>query len=120
MAEKPSGSRAGLLWFLQAASGMLLVILLGTHMVANHFVVEGGLRTYADVVAYLTNPIILVWEVIFLIIVTFHAMLGVRSVLLDLGPGPGLRRALNLALTVLGILMVTYGIWLTLQIRGQG
>ena len=30
-------------------SGVLLLVLLTVHMVAQHFVVEGGLRTYGDV-----------------------------------------------------------------------
>ena len=40
---------AGALWLVQAISGLLLVLVLGLHMVAHHFVVEGGLRDYAQV-----------------------------------------------------------------------
>ena len=36
-------------------SGVLLLVLLTVHMVAQHFVVSGGPRTYADVVAWIRN-----------------------------------------------------------------
>lgn len=119
MAWERRGTRGGWVWLIQALSGLLLVLLLALHMVANHFVVEGGLRTYADVVAYLSNPIIFVWEIVFLIVVTLHAALGVRAVLLDLGPSVQAERIINRVLAVLGVVAVAYGIWLTLLIQGQ-
>ena len=33
-------------WILQALTGALLVVLLGLHMVVQHFVVAGGLRNF--------------------------------------------------------------------------
>ncbi len=118
MQSKSSRGFAGGLWLLQAFSGLLLVVLLGVHMIANHYIVEGGLRTYNDVIAYVSNPIIFVWEAIFLITVTLHAVLGLRAILLDLAPSKGMEQALNVLLSVLGIIAVGYGIWLTLLIRG--
>ncbi len=58
-------------------------------MVAHHFVVEriGGLRTYDHVLEYIANPVIFVIESLFLVVVTIHAMLGLRSVLFDFGIG---------------------------------
>jgi len=104
---------ASLAWLIQAVSGMLLIVLLGLHMIANHFVVPGGLQTYQDVVRYLSNPLILVLEVLFLIVVTSHALLGVRAVVLDTGLSQQSERTLNTVLVGLGILIVLYGLWLT-------
>ena len=104
---------ASLGWLVQAVSGLLLIVLLGLHMIANHFVVPGGLQTYQDVVHYLSNPLILVLEVMFLIVVTSHALLGVRAVVLDTGLSHKAERTLNTALTGLGVLVVLYGLWLT-------
>ena len=59
----------GGLWLLQAGSGVALLLLLGGHLVANHFVVPGGLRTYQDVVAYLAHPFAFAWEIVFLVVV---------------------------------------------------
>jgi succinate dehydrogenase hydrophobic anchor subunit len=99
-------------WVWQAASGVTLLVLLTVHMIAHHFVVEGGLRTYAEVVDYLRSPVILVIEHLFLLTVTVHAVLGVRAVLFDLGLTPADERRVTRWLTAVGALTVAYGIGL--------
>lgn len=111
--NSPRTSRGSWSWILQAITGVLLVALLGFHMWANHFVVEGGLRTYEDVVAYLAAPVILVWEVLFLGVVTWHALLGVRAIIFDLGLSRAAERTVTLVLTAIGVATVAYGLWLT-------
>jgi succinate dehydrogenase / fumarate reductase membrane anchor subunit len=103
-------------WLMQALTGILLIVLLGLHMVANHFIVEGGLRTYADVLAYVSDPIIIVLEIAFLLAVTYHALLGLRAVIFDLGLSAAQERGVTAALTVLGLVMIGYGIWLALTL----
>jgi succinate dehydrogenase / fumarate reductase, membrane anchor subunit len=107
-------------WLVQAISGGLLLVLLGLHMVANHFIVQGGIRTYADVVRYLGNPIVLPLELLFLVTVTVHALLGVRAVILDLGIGPRAVQRLDFTLVVLGGISIGYGFWLTARIMTGG
>ena len=51
-----------------------------------------------------------------LIVVTGHAMLGVRAILLDFGLTPSIERGLNWVLTVVGAGTVVYGLWLTVTI----
>lgn len=104
--------QAGWGWLSQAISGILLVILLGVHWVAQHYLAAGGLRTYAEVVSYLENPMVLLLEIAFLVVVTYHALLGVRAVLLDLGPGKRLGRLLDAGLILAGVATVLYGILL--------
>jgi succinate dehydrogenase hydrophobic anchor subunit len=88
-----------------------LLVLVTVHMVAHHFVVQevGGLRTYRQVLRYIANPWIFAIESIFLVVVTIHAMLGLRSVLFDLGLSVSMKRWLNRGLVMLGILTVAYG-----------
>lgn len=105
-------------WVWQAASGVALLVLLTVHMVAQHFVVENGLRTYAQIVEYLRSPVILVIEHLFLVTVTLHAMLGIRAVLLDLGPAPAAQRRITRWLTGLGVVTVGYGVWLLWTVAG--
>jgi succinate dehydrogenase hydrophobic anchor subunit len=100
-------------WHWQVFSGIALLLLLGLHFIANHFIVKGGLRDFADVVSYLRNPIILVFEVLFLVVVTIHAMLGVRAIVLDFGISDRAEKRLAQALTVVGVLTVAYSLWLT-------
>ena len=109
-AQEPKATSA---WLWQAFTGVGLVILLGLHLIANHFIVKGGLRDFADVVAYLRTPVILVLEVLFLLCVTTHAMLGVRAILMDFGLSDRAEKRLTQALTLVGVLTVGYGLWLT-------
>ena len=73
----------------------------------------GGIRDYADVVSYLRNPIILVWEILFLIVVATHAMLGIRAIFIDFGIPAQAEKRLSQMLTVIGVITVGYSLWLT-------
>jgi succinate dehydrogenase hydrophobic anchor subunit len=64
---------------------VLPLVLLTVHMVAQHFVVDGGLRSYEQVVAWIRNPVGFATEALLLVCVTWHAVAGVHAVLLDLG-----------------------------------
>lgn len=108
------------MWIWQALTGLLLLVLLALHMVFNHFVVEGGLRTYRDVVAYLSHPAVFAWEILMLVVVTAHALMGVRAILLDLGIRPTVDRWVKRGLAALGILIVGYGVWLSWLARSRG
>ena len=113
----PSGqTRSSASWLWQAATGVLLVPLLALHIIAQHFVVKGGERNFGEVVSFLTHPAIMVLEVLFLIVVTSHAMLGIRSILFDLGLPQRLRANAGRVLTGLGIVTAAYGVWLTITI----
>jgi succinate dehydrogenase hydrophobic anchor subunit len=113
--------RSTRLWNWTAGSGMALVVLASMHIVAQHFIVhqKGGLRTYAEVLTYISTPVIFVLEAGFLLAVTIHAMLGIRSVLHDLDLSPRAARVLDRALWTLGSATVFYGVALliTLALR---
>jgi len=109
--EQEPGATSSWLW--QVITGVGLVILLGLHLIANHFIAKGGLRNFAEVLAYIRNPIFLVLEVLFLVVVATHAMLGVRAILMDFGLSDRAEKRLSRALTAVGILTVGYGLWLT-------
>lgn len=98
-------------WRWTSLTGVALLVLVTVHIVAQHFVLEqiGGLRTYQQVLEYISNPVMFVIESIFLVVVTWHAMLGLRSVIFDFGLSPVARKRVNRGLTVLGILTVAYG-----------
>jgi succinate dehydrogenase hydrophobic anchor subunit len=106
-------TRAGTLWLVKGVSGVLLVGFLGLHLVAQHFLVDGGLRTHAEVVAYLRHPLALVAEIGLLASVIAHAALGVRAILVELLPGdPALRRA-SWVVGAVAVAAFAYGIGLT-------
>lgn len=109
--------RSGSLWVIQAFSGLFLVIILGVHMIAHHFIVEGGLRNYQQVLDYISNPAIFITEILFVILATVHALLGTRAIILDLRPSLGATRALNWILGIVGGLTIVYGIWLAFALQ---
>jgi succinate dehydrogenase / fumarate reductase membrane anchor subunit len=103
-------------FFSQSLSGAALLVLLTLHMIAQHFIVSGGLRDYADVVAWLGNPAVVLIELAFLVFVTWHAMLGVRAILFDFGPGARAARVIDVILWLIGLGSVAYGVWLVITI----
>ena len=108
-------------WLIKLATGPLLVILLVIHLIVNHYTGSAaGLMNYSDVVRYFQNPLIVGMEILFLITVITHSLLGVRSVLLDMHPSPRTLGVINIVLTVVGVGFVVYGIWLALTIAGSG
>lgn len=113
--------RQTLVWRATASSGVALVVLIAVHMVAHHFVVlgTGGLRSYRQVLEYVANPVIFTIELLFLVVVTVHAMLGLRSVLFDLATGERARAWISRALVVLGVVTVAYGVTLIVTLASR-
>ncbi len=109
--------RSGSLWLVQAFSGLLLVFILGAHMIAHHFIVEGGLRDYQQVLDYVANPFVFIIEVVFVIIATIHALLGVRAIVLDLRPPAATVRVVNWVLVAVGAVAIGYGLWLAVALQ---
>ena len=108
---------SGFIWIIQIVTGALLILLLGLHMIAHHFIVEGGLRTFTDVIDYISNPVIFVLEILFLIIVTPHAVLGLQNIVLDLGPSQEAERWIIWFFRVLLVVTLVYGVWLAFALQ---
>jgi succinate dehydrogenase membrane anchor subunit len=99
-------------WMAQVVTGVLLLVLLTVHMVAQHFVVEGGLRTYDQVITWLRNPVVFTVEALLLVCVTWHGIAGVHAVLLDLGLRGRAERVVARVLLDLAVATIVYGLWL--------
>jgi succinate dehydrogenase hydrophobic anchor subunit len=123
MRRDRSAGRGGqaLVWRATAYSGVALLALITVHMVAHHFVVHGtgGLRNYRQVLDYVANPAMLAIELLFLVVVTVHAMLGLRSVLFDLATGESSRAWISRGLVALGAVTVAYGFFLVLTLASR-
>jgi succinate dehydrogenase hydrophobic anchor subunit len=100
------------LWLLKLVTGVLVFTLILIHIVVNHLVAVSGLLTYAGVVAYLSQPGIALLESTFLIIVVVHALLGTRSIVLDLNPSSAVVRGLDWVFGIIGAAAIVYGLWL--------
>jgi succinate dehydrogenase hydrophobic anchor subunit len=106
-------------WLAQVVSGVLLLVLLTVHMVAQHFLVEGGLRTYDQVIAWIRNPLVFVVEALLLVCVTWHGIAGVHAVLLDLGLRGRTERIVARILGDVMIVTILYGLWLLYMLAFQ-
>jgi succinate dehydrogenase / fumarate reductase membrane anchor subunit len=114
-------SREGFwLWLFKIVAGLMIVILLGLHFVVNHLLAPGGLLTHAEVVQYYQLPLIPIIEVIFLVFVIAHALIGLRSILLDLNPSNSVLRVTDILFWLAGIGFSIYGTWLVIVVVQQG
>jgi succinate dehydrogenase / fumarate reductase, membrane anchor subunit len=118
--KSPRGRGGTLAWISQVVSGALLVVLLGVHIFAEHFMVKGGLRDYAQVVSYLSNPLVLAMESLFVVVLVWHAMLGLRAVLLDFGFGRRGQAMISRGVVVLGLATAGYSFWVIAAVAGRG
>lgn len=108
------------LWLYKIIAGLMIVVIMGVHLVVNHLAAPNGLLTYAEVVTYFQNPLIVTMEIAFLVFVVSHALVGMRSILLDLNPSDGVLKAVDIFLWLFGAGSIIYGIWLALAIASQG
>jgi succinate dehydrogenase hydrophobic anchor subunit len=106
-------THAGTLWIVKAVSGVLLIGFLGLHLVAQHLLVDGGLRDFQAVVAYLRHPLGLAAEIGLLASVIVHAALGVRAVLVDVLPSERAVRRGTWIVAAGAVAAFSYGIALT-------
>jgi succinate dehydrogenase / fumarate reductase membrane anchor subunit len=120
-----SGPRPGentWLWLIKIVTGPLLLILLILHLTVNHYLgsTESGLMTHNDVVKYFQRPIIPAIEVLFLITVVTHSLIGLRGIILDMNPSRAVLRVVTWFLVIFGVSSVSYGVWLALKIATLG
>ena len=110
------------IWLIKIVTGPLLVILLGLHLTVNHYLgsMSSGLMTYDDVIRYFQNPIIPAIEILFLITVVTHSLIGLRGIVLDMNPSRNVLNIITWLLVILGVSSIVYGTWLALTIAAQG
>jgi succinate dehydrogenase hydrophobic anchor subunit len=113
MEDKSRNLTGTLRWFTQAGLGILLIVLLGVHLLVNHWIAPQGLLSHADVVRYYDVPGIALMEIMFLAIVTAHCLLGLHSILLDLNLPSIYNTVCTLLLFFLGLTAFVYGSRLT-------
>ncbi len=116
----PKAREGTWLWLYKIVAGGVIVILLGVHFIVNHLVAPQGLLTYQDVLRYYTHPIVPIMEIAFLIFVISHALIGLRSIILDLNPSGTLLRWIDIVFIAAGVIFSVYGIWLVMVIVERG
>ena len=111
-AEVLDRSRGGMWpWLGQRVSAVLVIVTIMIHLVLTHYVAIGQL-SYANIGARLAGGVVVVNDIVLLVAVVFHGLNGLRMVVLDWGlAGSGGRRVFDIALWLVGIVAVVFGIW---------
>ena len=118
----PKSGEGSNAWLIKIITGVLVIIILGIHFVVNHTLgSRGGLLTYEGIVQYYANnPIIPIMEILFVSFVVTHALLGLRSIILDLKPSEKTLKTINRVFVVVGAAFILYGIGLIAVIVYRG
>ncbi len=112
----PKAGESAWIWLAKIFTGMFVIVLLAIHFAVNHLLAPEGLLTYADVLAYYSHWIVPVMEIAFLVFVVSHALIGLRSIILDLNPSARWMKAIDYGLMALGAVAIVYGAWLIVVI----
>ena len=109
------------LWTWHVAAGLILIVLLGLHMFGMHlndlfhfesFNPEGGSPIdWANVAARGRSLGFAVTYVLLLGAALFHGFYGLRNIVLELGPGAAVKRALGWVLILAGLALFVLGTW---------
>src|SRR5664280_3177865 len=93
------------LWTLHIGAGAVILVFLGLHMAIMHLDATLGIFStagakpvdWASVVLRMKSLFFAVTYVVLVGAALYHGLYGLRNILLELNPGPGLRRTINLA-----------------------
>jgi len=111
------------LWTWHIGAGVVILVLLGLHMAIMHLDQTLGISgaepvEWESVAARAGSLFFAVTYVLLLGAALYHGLYGFRNILLELNPGPGIRRAVNVGLTVVGLGLFAFGTWAALAAPG--
>jgi len=109
------------LWTWHVVAGIVILFLLGLHMTIMHLDALTSIKTlnpaggepidWENVVARGRMLVFPVTYVLLLGAALFHGLYGLRNILFELDPGPGLKKALSALLVVAGLGLFILGTW---------
>jgi succinate dehydrogenase cytochrome b556 subunit len=111
-AEVLTQSKGGVwAWLFQRITAVLLIIGFTSHLISTHIQAIGELN-YRNIETRLGSAFFVVMDVMLLAAVLYHALNGVRMVVLDYWCAARSRRtALAVFLWVVGLAAFAYGLW---------
>jgi len=113
MATKPASRSLRMpmwLWLLQRVSGLLILGLLMTHMVVNHFVDTSTVIDVGFVEANLRKITLLLVDSSLLVLALFHGLTGLRNVLYDFFAGARARKSITAGCLAAGTVFFVFGV----------
>jgi succinate dehydrogenase / fumarate reductase membrane anchor subunit len=115
------------LWTWHIFAGAVILVFLGLHMTIMHLNATfptfnnpfgGEAESWQNVAARARSLFFTVTYVVMLGAALYHGLYGLRNILLELSPGAGLRRSINVGLSVLGLALFTFGAWVAVAVPG--
>ena len=114
------------LWTWHIGAGAVILVLLGLHMVIMHLsgtlgflgVRDAEPTGWASVAARAGSLFFTLTYVALLGAALYHGFYGFRNILMELNPGRGLRRVIDVGLSVIGLALFALGTWAALVAPG--
>ena len=105
-------SRGGMWpWLGQRVTAVLVIVTIMVHLVLTHYIAIGELSV-DNIGERLAGGAVLVNDIVLLVAVVYHALNGLRMVVLDWGlSNVAGRRVFDVVLWLAGIATIVYGIW---------
>jgi succinate dehydrogenase cytochrome b556 subunit len=112
MIKRTRGENIGIwAWLLQRVTGILLVFYLFVHLWILHYANLPNKVAFDEILARLQSPLFLVFDLMLLALIIFHALNGVRVIIIDFGISSRAQKILFLALMLLGFVMFLFGVY---------
>ncbi len=110
---RPTGS---VQWLFQAITGAFIIFFLGVHLYVAH--INGGspVELFDTVVGNLNNPWWLIFFLLFLWIVTYHGLNGLKGIIYETGISARGKKVVSWIITVVFIISIIYGTALSLVV----
>ena len=115
------------LWTWHMASGVIVLVLLSMHMLAMHLSGVFPIQSlnpagdnpldWANVVARGREVGQVVGYILLVGFGLFHGLYGLRNILFELNPAPGLKKMISVVLLLLGLGLFVYGAWSAVAAR---
>ncbi len=117
--ERKGRATGSIQWLFQAASGAFIIFFLGVHLYVAH--INGGspIELFDTVIANLRNPLWLAFFLVFVWIVTYHGLNGVKGIIFETGISQRSRRIVSYLFTAIFIISVIYGTTLSLIVASM-
>ena len=114
------------LWTGHIGAGLVILVLLGLHMAIMHLDATLGIFgtpgaepvEWESVVLRAQSLFFTVTYVLLLGAALYHGFYGLRNILLELNPGAGVRRTINVGLSLVGLALFGFGTWAALAAPG--
>jgi len=111
------------LWTWHIGAGVVILVLLGLHMAIMHLDQTLGISgaepvEWESVAERATSLFFTVTYILLLGAALYHGIYGLRNILLELNPGAGLRKTINVGLSLVGLALFVFGTWAALAAPG--